>query len=477
MDNKGTALDYVNHGNSIEEYEHNHSLPEGVTKKMILNDTLRIAWPSFVELTLTQLTAMVDLMMVGQLGSWAITSVGLTTQPKFLMMSMFMALNVGATSLVARYKGAEKNEKANEVLKHALLFTLIFSFIASIIGFIFAEDLVAFMGASEVSTLTNGTTYLRVQCVGITFLALTASITAALRGVGDSKIAMKYNVIANIVNVVFNYLLISGNFGFPALGVAGASLATVLGQIVALALALSAIFKKGNYLSLNLRKKFKIDKEIVYNIIKIGLPSMIEQLFMRTGVLIYSRTVSSLGTVAFATHNICINIQQLSFMIGQGFSVSATSLIGQSLGKKRVDMVRHYSQTVRKLGFVVSLVLGIFFFAFGRDFVGLYTDEAEVLQQGATIMMFLACMMPFQNSQAIVAGILRGAGDTRTTAVVIFVTILIVRPLLAIITINYLHWGLYGAWFAMFSDQILRTVLITSRYTFGKWYKVKLRGA
>ena len=102
------ALDRVEAGENLEITKTRKTLPEGITRGMLMKDVLRIAGPSFVELTLTQLTSMADLMMVGQLGAWAITAVGLTTQPKFLMMTMFMAMNVGATALVARYKGAEQ---------------------------------------------------------------------------------------------------------------------------------------------------------------------------------------------------------------------------------------------------------------------------------------------------------------------------------------------------------------------------------
>ncbi len=473
---KRLSLDYLEAGDSIEQYENSKDYPKGITKKMVLNDAIHIAWPSFIELTLTQLTSMVDLMMVGQLGSWAITSVGLTTQPKFLMMTLFMALNVGVTALVARYKGADKKDKANEVLRHGLIFTLLISIVSATIGFNFAENLVHFMGATEEITLVNGTSYLKIQALGIVFVALTSVCTAALRGVGDSKIAMKYNVMANVVNVVFNYLLIGGNFNFPKLGVVGASLATVIGQVVAFGLAIRAITKNDNYLKLNIKSKFVFEKDILADILKIGIPAMIEQLFMRTGMIIYSRTVSALGTVAFATHNVCMNIQGLSFMIGQGFSVSATSLVGQSIGKKRVDMVKHYSKATQKIGLIVAGMLGIVFMFFGGQIVGLYTNEIEVISQGAIIMMFLAFMQPFQALQSITAGALRGAGDTKTTAMIIFITILIVRPLFAIIMINYLNWGLYGAWFALFADQLLRTILIMARYWRGKWYNVKLKG-
>ena len=111
---------------------------------------------------------------------------------------------------------------------------------------------------------------------------------------------------------------------------------------------------------------------------------------MRFGVILYSKTVASLGTVAFATHNVCMNIQALSFMIGQGFAVSSTSLVGQSLGKKRTDMAHHYGKVSQQIGIGFSLVLALIFFVIGGPIVSLYSNEPEVIEQGTRILMFLA---------------------------------------------------------------------------------------
>lgn len=470
------ALDYIEAGENIEDHLSEKQLPEGITKKMLLNDVVKIAGPSFVELTLTQLTSMVDLMMVGQLGSWAITAVGLTTQPKFLLMTLFQSMNVGATAMVARYKGAGNQKKANDVLRQSLALTLGLALLMSVLGYLFAAPMIQFMGATDEISLVSGTSYLQIQMIGFVFMALTTTITAALRGVGDSKTAMKYNVVANVVNVFFNWLLIYGNLSMPKMGVAGASLATVIGQCAAFLLASYAIIKKGGYLEFSLKGRFVPDVDILANIFKIGIPAMIEQLFMRFGVIIYSKTVASLGTVAFATHNVCMNIQAMSFMIGQGFAVSATSLVGQSLGKKRADMAHHYGKTTQRLGMIVSVGLGLIFFILGEPIVSLYSNEAIVIHQGAKILMFVALIQPFQASQFILAGALRGAGDTKATAIVIFVTTLLVRPILAIVMIHVLNWGLYGAWVALVCDQLLRSLMIWIRYHSGKWQTLKLKG-
>ena len=470
------ALDFVEPGTDQEGVERvSQELPQGITSKMLYSDIVRIAWPSLVELTLTQLTSMVDLMMVGGLGPWAITAVGLSVQPRFLSMTMFIAMNVGATAMVARYRGAGKPEKANEILRQALLLTLITSVLCGLAGYVYAEKLIQFMGASDAETLAGGTIYLQIQMLTLPIFALTSTITATLRGVGHTRVAMTYNLVANLVNVVFNYLLINGHYGFPRLEVAGASLATSIGQVVAFLMAMGAVMRGKHYLHLRLRDGFKPIPHHLYNIFNIGVPSMFEQLAMRTGAIIYVRTVATLGTLAYATHQVGMNIQALSFMTGQAFAVSATSLVGQSLGKKRSDFAQSYSNHTRSLGLVISVILGITFFFFGRQIVSLYTDDQTIIEQGARILKLVALIQPAQSSQFILAGALRGAGDTRATAVVTFLTVLLVRPSLAILTINAFGWGLDGAWIALVCDQLLRSGLILLRYRSGKWKKTRIK--
>lgn len=479
-----TTLDRLPYGdeNLTDDLKVTKKLPADVKSKELYRDIIRIAWPSFVELLLTQLTSMVDLMMVGsmggkahpEIGTQALAAVGLTTQPKFLLMAAFVAMNTGVTALVARNKGTNDSKQANLVVRQGLLFTFCATIILSILGFIFAKPMVIFMGSTEAIVTKWATQYLQIQMIGFLSFALTSTVTASLRAVGDSKTCMIYNLIANVVNVIFNWLLIYGNLGFPELGVAGASLATVLGQVVAFIIAFIVIIRGNGFLKLEFKLGFKPDKVVLGNMVNIGLPAMVEQLLMRAGMIIFAKTVASLGTTAYATHQVCMNIQALSFMTGQAFAVSATTMMGQSLGKRRTDMAQAYCSRTRKVGLVFSLILAAVFILFGAEIVGLYNSDPEIIRIGGQIMLFVAFLQPFQSSQFIIAGGLRGAGDTKATAIFTFITVLLVRPIVAIVLVHF-GLGLYGAWAAMATDQILRSALVLYRYNSGKWKLIKLK--
>ena len=454
------------------------ALPESIESKSLYKDILHIAWPSLAELFLTSFVSMADTMMVSGCGTGAVTAVSLTMQPRMLIMTAIMALNTGATATIARARGAHDQNKANSILRQALMLATFISVFGMIFGTTFSRQLITFMsnGGSGDEIIDLGTRYMRIQMITMPISVWSVCITAALRGTGNSKPCMIYNVIANVVNVIFNWILINGKLGAPALGVVGASIATAIGQTVATIIAFYCIISGKFYLRLSLRNAFKFDKDVVLNIVKVGAPAMVEQILMRVGYIIFNRTVFALGKENSDAHHLCINIQNLSINIGQGFAVSATTLVGQSLGRKRLDMAEHYGLRCRRISMYCSIVIGIILLFFGRGLMKtLYSVDDNVLDIASKIMIFVAIMQPFQSTQFVVGGVLRGAGDTRVQAFIVLFTVVIVRLSLVYLCVNVLHLGLFGAWIAVIADQILRALGIYARFLQGKWKTIKLK--
>lgn len=479
-----TALDDLEYGplHSKEAYSRvgKTKIPEGVNQKRLMRDITLIAWPSFVELLLTQLTSMADQIMVGQIGGVSgvqgLTAVGLASMPKFLMMTAIMSMNVGTTAIVARSRGQQDRRRANRAFRQAMMLNLIASFVLMIVGFASSAWMIGFMGGSGIAaeTLALGASYLRIQFLGFVPLCLTTTITAALRGVGDTRTPMIYNTVANVVNLFFNYMMIYGKFGCPAMGVAGASFATVIGQTVAFAIAMKNVLGKKRYLRIRLRRRFHFDADIMRTVASIGIPSMFESLIMRLGIILFQRVVAGLGDNMYATHQVVSNIQSMSLMIGQAFGNASTTLMGQSLGKRRFDMAAAYVKFTRMLGGAVSLVCAAAMVVFNDDLIRLYNTTPEVVATGANLMWMIAFLVPVQGDQFIVSGGLRGVGDTRYPAMTALVCTLAVRMIMSYLLVLWMGLGIYGAWLAILSDMLLRAALMRSRYRSGKW-KVHVR--
>jgi putative MATE family efflux protein len=444
---------------------------------------LGIAAPAVVELILTSLTSLADTVMVGKLGPWAISAVGLTTQPRFIMLAVFVALNVGSTALVARFKGEGNRKDADLVIMQSLLLTFVAAALLTLPGVLFARQAVLFMGA-DAETVGPAASYFRILMLGFIPTAIPLSISALLRGVGDTKIAMRYNITANLVNIFFNYLLIYGKFGFPRLGVAGAAIATVIGNCVACVMAFHAIagarfHRRENRASDFLEMKFTRrnclpDAAMLVRILRIGLPSAAEQFALRAGLLIYTITITSLGTAVFAAHQIVLTILNLSFVNGQAFGIAATSMTGQALGRGNPAEARHAAAECQRIGSFISTIMGIVMMVFRRELIALFTTESEIVALGASIMILTAIVQPFQSSFQIYAGALRGAGDSLYPALSMAVGILGIRPALAYLGVHVVGWGLFGAWLALLIDQIVRFFLIRARFRSGKWVGISV---
>lgn len=457
-------------------------IPEGCRPVELYKDIARMAWPSLVELLLTSLVSMVDMMMVGTMadGDRAISAVSLASQPKFIFISLLIALNVGVTASVARARGAQDSRQANAALCHGLLLSFLVSLVSSLLGYGFAPALIRFMatGSLDELTVTMSVEYLRIQMQGFLLMGMTTTFTAALRGVGNTAVPMAYNVIANLVNICGNYLLINGHFGFPALGVRGASLATVIGQGVAFIIACAVTAGGRSYFTISLQscfRDFKSTLPTLRNIITVGIPSLGEQFVTRVGMILFARQIASLGQPFYTTHQILSNIQVLSFMLGQAMAVSSTTLVGQSLGKKRPDMAVNYSKRCTYLGTALALLLSGFLMVWGEKLAALYSRTPAVLAAAEPVLLILALMLPIQTPQFILTGSLRGAGDTTSVALITFVGILLLRPLLVQLAISAFHSSLAGAWIATLAELIVRMVLVLTIYTKGRWKTLHLQ--
>ncbi|MDR3332501.1 MAG: MATE family efflux transporter [Synergistaceae bacterium] len=438
-----------------------------------------LAWPALAESILASFISMVDMMMVSGLGAYAINAVGLVTQPRFVLLASFMALGVGATAMAARFKGARDKKNANAVLNQAITMTIILTAILCALMLIGGESLLRLLAGKNISerTIQEAMGYLRIQVYGFPTLSLTFCINAVLRGVGNTRTSFYSNTAANIVNVFFNYCMIGGNLGFPAMGVRGASLATVIGQFVGLCIVIYTVCRNGEYLKFDLRQLVRIDLSMIRRLLNIGLPALGEQLIMRVGMLIFTAIITSLGENAYASHMIAINIQQLSFTTGLAFGAAAATAVGQSLGRVRADLAMIYVRTTQNMCSLVSLIVAVFLFFGGEMVASLYSNDVDIIHQSAHILKIIAVSNPFSNARFVYMSALRGAGDSRFAAIITFVGVLLVRPIISWVLITHhlpFQIGLTGVWISLVSDGFICYAISKVRFMHGAWQTIEV---
>jgi len=443
--------------------------------KQMIWEVISLSWPAFIELVMSTLFSMIDMIMVGRLNSAAITAVGLTTQPFMILLAIFSAVNVGTTTIVAWNIGAGNTKKANEVARQSIILNFIMGIIISTIGVFMAHDIVVFMGA-EADTVKDATVYFQIVSAGLVFQAVNMGVTAALRGAGETTIPMIYNVGSNLFNVLGNYLLIFGKLGLPKLGVAGAAISTSVSRFLACVVGLCVVFfLKWSAISIRLKGSYRINFDIAREIFSIGLPSAMEQFVVQGGLMMFARTVSSLGTVTFAAHQIGLSICGLTFSPSMAFGVAGTTLVGQSLGANDEERAKRYADIIHHMAIAVACFMGLMFILFSYPLACLYTEDLKVAAMASIVLKIMALAQPGQSTQLSLAGVLRGAGDTMFPLYSSIAGIWGFRVVVAYIFVSVFRWGLIGAWVALVLDQYTRAAIVYFRYASGKWKYVKAR--
>lgn len=362
---------------------------------------------------------------------------------------------------------------ANRVLVQAMVITVIATVIISTLCLVFSEDIMRLAGSNQ-ETHKDAVAYFRIIMAGLIFHVLSLVINAAHRGAGNTKIAMRTNLVSNGVNVIFNYLLIGGHFGFPALGVAGAAYATVIGTIFACGMSIYSLFHEDQFICIRLIRKIGFDRRTIRAITSIGSASLFEQLALRVGFMVYAAFVARLGTTEFSAHLIGMHMMSISFSFGDGMSVAAVALVGQNLGAKRPDLARIYGAVCQRIGLLFALGLSMIFLTLNRPIFMLFSQEEPILAYGKMIMTILTVVVFMQIPQVIYSGGLRGAGDTRFVAIVSLISVALIRPVSCYVLCYPAGLGLLGAWISVAFDQFLRFVMTALRFKSSRWTKISI---
>lgn len=449
--------------------------PKNDISVIIAKEAISMAWPAVFESFFVALAGMVDSLMVSSMGAAAVAAIGLTTQPKFMGLAMFFAVNVSVSALVARRRGEQKKDAANQILLVAIMFVLAAIVVVSSLCVGFANEIIHFCGSAQ-DTHESAVLYYRIIMGGMVFNVLSMVINAAQRGSGNTMIAMKTNITSNIVNMIGNYLLIQGHFGFPALGIKGAALATVFGTVVACCMSIHSLMKRDNFVSLPylMEKKIKPSFEPMVSIVKLGFSVFIEQLLMRVGFMSTAMMAAKMGTDAMAAHQVGMNIMGLTFSFGDGMQVAAVALIGRSLGEGKPDKAKAYGKTCQIIGLGISMMIAVVYFLGGEALYRLFFEEEVIVAYGVQIIRVIIIVALFQISQVVYMGCLRGAGDTTYTAVASTISVTFIRTTASYLFGFTLGLGMVGIWLGVLADQISRFLFASIRFKQGKWVKIHI---
>ena len=445
-------------------------------KKEHLKTCFNMAWPAILESFFMAFAGLLDSLMVSSLGSSTVAAVGLTAQPKFVALALFIAINVSISALVARRRGEGRRDDANQIVMTALIFAIATAILTSLVFLLNIDAILTFCGTNA-DTHEDAVTYLSIIMAGIIFNVIQMSINSAQRGSGNTKITMRTNMVSNTINVFGNWVLIGGHLGFPALGVRGAALATVFGSLVASVMSILSIMGKDTFISIPymIKERIRPAFEALKNIIKIGYSIFFEQLLMRIGFMATAIMAADQGTDAMAAHQVSMNLMGLAFSFGDGLQAAAVALIGHSLGAKQPEQAKEYGSTCRIMGLGISILLGAIYLLGGKGlFTLFFPKEPHIVTICINIAYVIIVTILFQISQVIYMGCLRGAGDTKYTAKCSMLSVTIIRTIFSYICCYIFHWGIIGIWMGILADQVSRYIFASIRFKQGKWVNIKI---
>ena len=353
--------------------------------------------------------------------------------------------------------------------------TLILCAVITLIFVLFAPQMMMLAG-SNADTHEASVEYFRIIMGGIFFNVITMVINAAQRGSGNTRLSMTTNLTSSIVNVVFNYLLIGGHLGFPAWGIRGAAIATVLGSVVSAVMAFLSLFRRNSYIRFSALRNLgiRMRREYIRSIWRMAGTASLENIAMRIGFLATALVAARLGTDEFAAHNVGMNVLGLGFSFADGMQAAAVALAGEALGAGKKETAKSYGGICQRIGFAISVLLSLLLFFGGRWFYSLYFEEAHIIEMGIIISRWIMVIVLLQISQIIYTGCLRAAGDIRYTLRVALISVTGIRTVVTLVLVLVFHMGLTGVWLGILSDQLSRFTLMRMRFRQGKWVNIRI---
>lgn len=439
---------------------------EAKTSADIRKAIFKLALPAMLEFLLMMLVQMIDMIQVGALGPWAIAATGLAAQPTMLIFSVFSALVVGTTTIVARAVGAGEREYACSVTRQSFVIVLIMGLVITAIGIPASGTIIRLMGA-DVDTIGPGTIYMKIIMAGTVFTVGNMVLAASLRGAGDMVTPMISNIVANVVNIFLNWVLINGRLGFPRLEVAGAAIATSFSRLIAFCITLHAVYVRDKYIHISIHDSYQLEPDIMRNVLNIGTPAAMEQLIMRGGALLFARLIAGFGTTMFAAHQIAINIDALGIVPAMAFQMATTTLVGQGIGAQKPELSEEAARQSTIISAIMMSLIGVAYFLFGEYAIRIFTKDVQVITLGKKALKILAFSQPFAAIYFVIAGALRGAGDTKYAMYASAIGVWVARLGIGYILADLLDMALAGAWIAVTIDMIVRMVLVLRRFSGG----------
>lgn len=450
-----------------------------ISKKDQISLVLFLSIPAILEQLVGTAMSYIDAAMVGSIGYKATAAIGIVASSTWLVGGVTSSIALGFSVQVAHHLGAGREDKAKSVVRESLIFILLFGIIFALLCALVGFVLPSLLGADE-DIKKSAAHYFQIYSLFIPFCMLEYTFSSHLRSAGNVIVPSLMYVVMCILDVVFNSFFIYETryigsikvYGL-GLGVEGAALGTGMSEAVSGIVLLILTIRFNRQLRLDDKGEWKLSSDCIKKMINIGLPTALERITISLAQVFMTAVVAAMGAISVAANYVAVQTEGICYLPAYGISSAATAMVGQSIGAGRKDLAKRFSAIAIVFGVLIVLLLSIFMFIYAPFLASFLTHEEEVIRLSAIVLRIVAFAEPLFALSIVIAGALRGAGDSRGPFYINSTTMWVIRVLSVIIYTK--RFGLIGVWLSMSLELIARGLILLIRYLRGRWLDTSLK--
>ena len=433
------------------------NLTEGNISKVLLRLALPIMGTSFIQMAYN----LTDMFWVGRLGSLAVASVGTAGFFTWFSMALIFISKIGAEVGVAQAFGKDDITSAKSVAKASIQVNLVLATIYGLLLFFLRHQLIAFFNLGDAEVIRNATSYLLIISCGMIFNFINPVFTAILNGSGNSRLPFIINSVGLAINIVLDPMLILGVGPFPALGVKGAAIATVLAQLTVTLIFLFSVRKSPLFSDLKLFQSCEWKR--INSIVVLGLPVALQNGLFSIFAMFIARIIANWGPVPVAVQRVGSQIEALSWMTAGGFSTALSAFTGQNYGAKKWDRISKGYLSAISLVSLIGVFASLLFIFFGGPIFSMFIAEEEALKIGIVYLRILGYSQLFMCIEITTSGAFNGIGKTIPPSIVGIIFNYLRIPSASILSTKM---GLEGVWWSISMTSVFKGILLTAWFIY-----------
>lgn len=432
---------------------------------------LKISLPIVLQGFLSTALTFVDVLMIGQLGSTAVASVGLGNQFTLIFMMLINGISSGAAIFTAQYWGRRYVKHIRQTFGIGMRFNLAAALLFTIVTTFFPRNIINFY-TSDPGVIEQGGHYLMLIGLSYIFFSISATYAAVLRSTKLVMVPLIASVIALTINTLLNYGLILGHWGMPAMGVTGAGISMIVARVIECGIMVVTAKVREFPTIMNVRKLVVTKSKLQKKYLKVALPVIIHSMGWVLGIAMYTRIYASIGTSSMAAINISETFEKMGLMIFVGISNACAIMVGNNIGGGREDLAHNYSKKFLFIIIAGAMLMGLVIVSIRGHVLSLYNIDSQALHYVSLLLLFMAGVMWMKASNVLFnGGIFRSGGDTRFSMMLDIGGVWLVGVPMGCIAAYYFHLPVYYVALFIYSEELVKMIIGYYRLKSNKWLK------